>query len=385
MKSIRLVLLIAMLAVLARVSFASEPVTDSSRAAVALKPKVQIALLLDTSGSMDGLISQAKTQLWKIVNEFALSRKNGVRPDLQVALYEYGKQSIPASENFLRQIVPLTADLDKVSEELFKLTTNGGEEYCGAAIKAATEGLAWSASNSDFKAIFICGNEPFTQGSINYAEACKAAISKGIIINTIHCGNENTGIAGKWQDGAALADGKFMNIDQNQQVAHIAAPQDEEIARLGVELNKTYIAYGRRGAERKNLQEAQDKNAESAKKQGAEVQRAVSKASGAYKNEAWDLVDATAAAPAALKAIKEEELPAEMKNMDEKQREAYVKGKAEEREALQKKISELNEARRKFVAEKEKEQATAAGAKTLDAAIINAIREQGQKKNYEFK
>ena len=39
---------------------------------------MQIALLLDTSGSMDGLIDQARTQLWKIVNELALAKRNGV-------------------------------------------------------------------------------------------------------------------------------------------------------------------------------------------------------------------------------------------------------------------------------------------------------------------
>ena len=40
------------------------------------------------------------------------------------------------------------------------------------------------------RSIFIAGNEPFTQGPVNYAESCKAAITKGIIVNTIHCGGE---------------------------------------------------------------------------------------------------------------------------------------------------------------------------------------------------
>jgi hypothetical protein len=31
--------------------------------------RVQIALLLDTSNSMDGLIDQARSQLWRVVNE----------------------------------------------------------------------------------------------------------------------------------------------------------------------------------------------------------------------------------------------------------------------------------------------------------------------------
>src|SRR5213594_1781981 len=100
-------------------------------------PLVQIAILLDTSGSMQGLIEQAKGQLWKIVNEFINAKQNGKRPELEVALYEYGKQTLSPATGWIRQIVPLTNDLDKISEELFKLTTNGGEEYCGWVIKDA--------------------------------------------------------------------------------------------------------------------------------------------------------------------------------------------------------------------------------------------------------
>ena len=66
------------------------------------RPTVQIAILLDTSNSMDGLIAQAKTQLWNVVNEFVRARKNGRPPAIQVALFEYGKQSLLASEGFVR-------------------------------------------------------------------------------------------------------------------------------------------------------------------------------------------------------------------------------------------------------------------------------------------
>ena len=90
------------------------------------KPLVQIGILLDTSGSMSGLIDQARTELWSIVNEFIFARRNGTAPEVQVALYEYGKSSLAQDEGYIRQIVPLTTDLDKISEELFALKTNGG-------------------------------------------------------------------------------------------------------------------------------------------------------------------------------------------------------------------------------------------------------------------
>ena len=157
------------------------------------KPLVQIAILLDTSGSMQGLIEQAKSQLWKICNEFIKARQDGVAPEIQVALYEYGKDSLSQNSGWIRQIQPLTQDLDKISEELFALKTNGGQEYCGWVIKDAVNELAWSPRSDVYKVIFIAGNEPFTQGPVNYAESCKAAITKGIIVNTIHCGGEMEG------------------------------------------------------------------------------------------------------------------------------------------------------------------------------------------------
>src|SRR2546422_11709187 len=76
------------------------------------RPLVQIAILLDTSNSMDGLIEQAKSQLWKISNEFIKARQEGVAPEVQVALYEYGKSSLDRESGWIRQILPLTTELD---------------------------------------------------------------------------------------------------------------------------------------------------------------------------------------------------------------------------------------------------------------------------------
>ncbi len=342
-------------------------------------PKIELAILLDTSGSMEGLIEQAKTQLWKIVNELALSKREGETIELYVALYEYGKSSIPAEEGYIRMIVELSRDLDKISEELFILRTNGGDEYCGQVIQSAVSGLKWSENNDDLKLMFIAGNEPFTQGKVDYKKACKQAISKGIIVNTIFCGDYKEGIDTWWKDGADRADGKYMNIDQNQQIVHIDAPQDEEIMQLSDELNKTYIAYGREGKKFKERQAEQDKNAMSLGA-GVYTQRAVTKSTGQYKNIAWDLVDAEEEGAVNIEELKEEELPEEMKGMNSKERKAYVEEKAQVRKELQEKINKLNAERRKYVAE----QRSQLQDNTLDAAIINAIIEQAQKKNYKF-
>lgn len=377
-------IIIALFAVLALAASTLGAVEkDTATAAKATKrPLVQIAILLDTSGSMEGLIEQAKSQLWKISNEFIKARQEGVAPEVQVALYEYGKSSLKQESGWIRQILPLTTDLDQVSEELFALRTNGGEEYCGWVIQRAVADLAWSPASDAYKVIFIAGNEPFTQGPVNYAESCKAAITRGIIVNTIHCGGEAVGVNTKWKAGADLADGKYLVIDQNRAVVSIEAPQDKEIAKLGAELNQTYLAFGRSGMAGAKRQAVQDANvATLAPASGAVVQRSLAKASANYVNSSWDLVDAAKDKEFEVAKLKSEELPAEMQKMNTEERKAYIEKNSQERAQLQTKINQLNAEREKFVAARMKE---VGGANTLDAVVISAIHEQGEKRNFKF-
>ncbi len=340
--------------------------------------RIQLAILLDTSNSMDGLIEQAKSQLWKVVNEMARSRKSGKSPALEVALFEYGNDGLPESEGHIRMVCGLTTDLDRISEELFKLTTNGGSEYCGMVIDRATARLGWSAARDALKVVYIAGNEPFDQGPVSFANACRRAITKGIVVNTIFCGLREEGIASFWKKGADLADGRYMSIDQDQVVAEIATPFDEEIVRLGEEVNKTYIAFGSAGEASKSRQEAQDSNAASMGS-GSSVQRSVAKAQAQYVNSGWDLIDALRGGSLKLKDLKEEELPAEMRKMAPAQRETYVKEAEGRRAELQSKINRLNDQRRAFVA---KAATQTAEQNTLDAAIISSVRDLAKQKGY---
>lgn len=345
--------------------------------AAADTPLVQIAVLLDTSSSMSGLIEQAKTQLWKLVNEFITAKQDGKTPVVQVALYEYGKSSLRAEERWIRQIQPLTRDLDKVSEELFALTTNGGDEYCGAVIERATKDLAWDPNPKVYKAVFIAGNEPFTQGPVDSKKSCQNAIAKGIIVNTIHCGSESQGIAEHWNQGALLADGKYLVIDQNQAIVHIEAPQDKEIVKLNEQLNSTYISYGKEAPMAKARQMAQDGNAAAKAESGAQVQRIISKASANYSNTGWDLVDASKQKDFDITKVKEADLPDEMKKMNANERKAYLEKKIAERTEIQKQVLALNKEREAYVTTKRKESAK---TDTLDTAMTKALRSQAEKK-----
>ncbi|HZI05508.1 MAG TPA: vWA domain-containing protein [Archangium sp.] len=338
-------------------------------------PRVQIALLLDTSSSMDGLIEQTKRQLWTVVNAFQKAQRDGQQARLELALYEYGNDTLSAEGGYIRQVVPLTTDLDRVSEQLFALKTNGGSEFCGQAIQKATQQLEWSKSKKDLKLIYIAGNEPFSQGPVAFRTAISAAKEHGIMVNTIHCGPPEAGASGGWAEAARFAGGQPFNIDQNQAVAMIAAPQDEEIARLGVELNKTYLSYGRSGLEAKKRQAAQDANASG--NAVSATTRAMSKASRLYDNSSWDLVDGTKQGKVKLEALKDEELPEELRGKSAEERKALLEAKEKERTQLQARIQQLSQERQKYLAGKQKELA-AEGKNTLDKAILDSVQTQAQ-------
>jgi hypothetical protein len=271
-----------------------------------------------------------------------------------------------------------------LSKSLFALKTNGGEEYCGAVIQRSLADLKWDESKDTYKVIFIAGNEPFTQGSIDPRKACRDAWAKGVVVNTIHCGNREEGMSGSWHDGAALAGGKFMAINQDRAVVSIPAPQDKKIAELSTELNKTYLGYGKARAEGAARQAEADKDASAQEASGAHVQRAVTKASANYSNTAWDLVDAAKEKKVDVAKLSADQLPPEMRELKPEERAAFVEKAAKERTAIQEKIVALNQEREAYVAEEMKKRATQTSEKTLDQALVETTREQATARGYKF-
>jgi hypothetical protein len=344
-------------------------------------PLVQMAILLDTSGSMSGLIDQARAELWAIVNEFIFAQQKGMTPTVQVALFEYGNDGLSAESGHVRKVMPFTGDLDALSKALFALTTNGGSEYCGWVIQDAVKRLQWDENEDTLKVIFIAGNEPFTQGPISPKQSCAGAIEQGIIVNTIHCGSEADGIKGQWRQGALMADGRYLNINHQQRIAYVEAPQDRALAELNAELNQTYLAFGAQGATQKLNQCVQDDNAAVLSREAA-VQRVLTKSSSNYSNASWDLVDAIKQNQVKIEEIAKDQLPEPMKPMTVQQRREYVQARANERAEIQANIQQLNEQRKAYLVQAQKSQP--ATDQTLGSAIILAIREQAQGKEFVF-
>ncbi len=352
------------------------PVMDS------VQDTIQVAILLDTSGSMDGLINQARAHLWKMVDDLGqMTRKvdgkvRGVKVEL--ALYEYGNESLPAASGYIRQVLPLTSDLDKVSEELHRLSTNGGDEFVGQAIQVATTALQWSADPAALKYVFVAGNEEFDQGPVSAATAMAAARDRGIHVQLIYCGAQEP----TWSAAATLAQSDLMTLDHDHVAQHIPAPQDAEILRLGAELNNTYLAYGSQGGAAKARQDKADASSAKLSPKVA-IERAQLKRKAAYRNETWDVIDANERDGTFLSKVDDAQLPPELrgKSLEEKQR--VVAAKTAERNATKAKIAKLEAEREAYLAAERAKQATAE-APSLDVQMVKAAKQAAAKKGYQF-
>lgn len=342
------------------------------------KPVIQVALLLDTSGSMSSLIDQAKTELWSIVNKLDKARYKGKKPKIEVALYEYGKSSLQRDEGYIRQLAPFTHDLDGLSEILFSLKTNGGDEYCAWVIRSAMDSLKWKKRKGSLRMIFVAGNEPFTQGPVEVGPTLKEADNKGILVHPIYCSNGNRSDQISWESAADLAHTDLKVIDHTRVAKIPKTPYDKRINELNGKLNRTYVGYGVAGRANVARQAKQDSNMASVSA-GASAERAVTKSSSNYRNEDWDVVDKYET-DGSLTGISEEQLPGEMKGMSQAEREKYVAGKSKERKAIQAEIRDLNKKRQAFIDEANKNDAE--GDVTLGRAVIKTVRVKAKKAGF---
>jgi hypothetical protein len=215
---------------------------------------------------------------------------------------------------------------------------------------------------------------------VSYRLAGGVAKEKGVLVNSIFCGNFDEGISTNWKDGADITGGSYMSIEQNRKTVYIATPYDDKIADCNDRLNRTYIYYGSQGRTKKEAQVTQDNNAASYGQSNA-VERAVSKSSRVYDNRTWDLVDAAKDNEKAIAEADEETLPVEMKGMNAQQRKSYVDNKAKERAAIQTEIQTLNKKRQEYISSNTP---AASEEASLDAAMIRAIKAQAKGKNLKW-
>ena len=366
---------------------ADEPKPAEQPKPVEGKP-IDLIICLDISGSMDGLIDSAKLRLWDIVNELARMKPT---PNLRVGLYTYGATRYDPKTGWVHKDVDLTEDLDDVYKAFNSLKTGGGEEYVARVTKTAMDDQKWSTDKDALKIIFVCGNEPVNQDKqVHLDDVAAQAKKAGIIINTVYCkwGHDEE-IAG-WEEFSKNCGGRHVSIDQNKAGKQVAVKTefDGEIIKLGEELNKTYVAYGKDGKAKADNQIAQDKNAGAAAggKGGAAptaaIERSVTKAGALYRNGTWDLVDKMKEKDFDITKIKEEDLCDELKKLKPEERLPYLKKKAEERAELQKKIADLSAQRQKKIDEELAKKPKTDTEKALDEAFKGVIRDQAKDKGF---
>ena len=321
--------------------------------------KVQVSVLFDTSGSMDGLIDQAKARIWNIVNEISTLHYEGRSPVLEFALYRYGNDGLSATSSYIEQLLDLTSDMDVISQKLFALTTNGGSEYCGAVIGKSLSDLNWSINPTDLKMIYIAGNERFDQGPVDFKVECKKAKNRGIFINTIHCGTYEKGVIDLWREGAECSGGDYFNINSDEQVVHISTPYDDKIKTYNDSLNSTYYGYGSLGRAGKFSQSNEDENASMSAPEVATERAIVKSKRHVYDNSTWDILDAEKSGTINIEELKEDQLPDEFKGKTDTEKKALVAQKQKERESFQAKIGKLALKRETFIAAERKKRAEA--------------------------
>ena len=348
-------------------------------------PRIQAAILLDVSNSMDGLIEQAKAQLWTMVNVMGKSKCNGTTPQIEIALYEYGRENNDQVKGYVKQISPFTSDLDKLSQDLFALTTNGGQEYCGQVIHTSLNELSWDTASSNYKVIFISGNEDFLQGNISYTIACNEAKKKGVIVNTIYCGDRLQGIREHWNLLGECGNGSFTNINSDAKPEDIPTPYDSTLITLNNKLNGTYIYYGETGRQKQAMQATADAN-NAGINTYVGVNRIAAKGQKAtYYNAGWDLIDAKDEDKTILDKVDFKTLPDSLRNKNKAQLEAIISQKSNERSLIQKEIQEINKKREGYINdEKQRKAKNNNNTQTLETEVEKIIREQAKRFNMKI-
>ena len=339
--------------------------------------RIDVVFCIDRSGSMSQVIETAKQKVWSIVNQVATAKPT---PILRIGLIGYGS----ADRDI--KLFPLSDDLDSVHENLMTFKTDmGGSEWVGWAIHKATEDMGWIDDKKALKIIYMVGNETALQGNndVLYTRTAPKAIADGIMVNAIYCGNPKANEESTWREVASLADGSYSKIDLSGGAVTIQTPMDKKLMELNQELNGTYLFYGARGRKSREKQLAQDRNASAVGGAPSAASRVEAKAGKLYRNESWDLVDASKKKDFKLEEVDKETLPEELKNKSPEERKAYVEEKSKEREAIQKQIKELAKKRSAYIVGEMKKR-NLNQDNSFDEAVRRTIRAQAEKKGFSF-
>jgi len=341
--------------------------------------RIDVVFVLDTTGSMSGLIQAAKEKIWSIATTMASANS---APEIRVGLVAYRDRG----DAYVTKVVDLSSDLDTMYATLMDFQAKGGgdgPESVNQALNDAVESMSWSQDKQAYKVVFLVGDAPphmDYQDDVKYPVSLALARDKNIVINTIQAGSSSSATK-NWQHIAQLGQGQYFQVGQSGNAVAIASPFDEKIAKLSKKLDGTRLYYGNEEEKARQLKkvESTDKLHASATVE-TRARRATFNASTSgsinFLGEGG-LVDDITSGRVDLSSIKKEELPKPLQALAPAAQKARISEMAERRNELQSEIRQLADKRTDYLKKKVKEDG---GAKdSLDEKVYSAIREQAGK------
>jgi Mg-chelatase subunit ChlD len=349
------------------------------------RPRMEVAFVLDTTGSMGGLIETAKRKIWAVANELARAKPS---PEIRMGLVAFRDRG----DEYVTRVFDLDADLDRVYARLFEFQAGGGgdgPESVNQALRDAVTRISWTKDEKVLKVVFLVGDAPphmdYDQ-DVPYAKTCEEAARAGIVLNTLRCGGDPS-TEKVWTEIAKLSEGVYASIPQEGTEA-VATPYDARLAELGGALGRTLVAFGER-RDREAAKEKLDRGAGMAVSSGpatAPGAVAADRAEMLGKSKSLDeadLVEAVAEGKVKLEDVAADKLPEEMKTMTADEKRAFVAKKSAERVALRKEMADLETKRGAFLADAAKK-AAVGGKSTFDLEVSKTLRAQAAKKGFTF-
>jgi hypothetical protein len=307
-------------------------------------------------------------------------------PEIRIGLVAYRDRG----DQYVTKMVDLSSDLDSVYATLMDFEAGGGgdtPESVNQALNDAVHKMSWSEGEQAYQVVFLVGDAPphMDYNEIRYPEIVASAIEKGIVINTIQCGEMSTTIA-PWTQIASLGQGSFFQVEQAGGAVAYTSPFDDEIAALSARLDDTRLYYGTEEEKERMLRKvaATDK-LELHASVATRARRGVFNAAVGGRTNLLgenELVDAVARGEVELDEIEPDALPEALKPMAPAEQQAYVARLADERSDLKRQIQELSDDRDGYLAKKVDE---AGGMKdSLDLQLYEAVKEQAGKVGLEY-
>lgn len=345
------------------------------------KPRIEAVFVLDTTGSMSGLIEGAKQKIWTLASEMANARN---QPEIRMGLVAYRDRG----DAYVTKRFDLSPDLDALSAELNGFSAGGGgdgPESVNQGLHEALHEMAWSDDPGVYRVIFLVGDAPphmdYDQ-DVPYTETLAAAAKRGIVVNTIQCGSD-VQTAQIWRQIAGLSQGEYASIAQDGAMVAMTTPVDDELARLNAELADTALSWGAE-PEQAELRAKVERARRAPSAAAASRLSYMEKSGGKLNSGRSDLVDALESGEADLDAIPEVELPAMLRGLGRSAQVAMIEERSAKRQEVQAQISELVEKRDAWL-EQEREKRKDAGADdAFDDKVIGAVHEQAAAKGIVY-